>query len=83
MTNFISHAVFLAIQAIHDDHNVCEDWGKDHYFALALPKADFDCATLNPVHDNSETYAARADVVGACEACLASDCLKAKPGKRK
>ena len=47
----------------------------DHYSALQFPKADFDCETLNPVDDNSEEFEHRMDVVGACTACVQSDCL--------
>ena len=54
---------------------MCEDWGADHYYALAIPTDNFDCSLLEPVDDNSDVFADRADVVGACEACVEADCL--------
>ena len=74
-TKTVFHVVHWAIQAIHDQYEVCENWGMDHYSALQFPKADFDCETLNPVDDNSEEFEHRMDVVGACTACVQSDCL--------
>ena len=61
---------------IHELHGVCPDWANDHYYALKVPSADMDCSMLEPVDDNSDEYPDRADVVGACEACVAADCLK-------
>jgi len=66
-----------AIQDIHDAHGVCPMWGPDHY-TIAMPTADFDCTLLEPVDDNSDEYPERANVVGACQRCVRSNCLESE-----